>query len=188
LWQTADRLAKGGFSHISSPAPPRAFGGAGRYRIGDDRPLTPHAGGGPLRSALMHDAITDVPGRDRASANGRRLVATVDKQFYQPGETIELSAVAYDETAAGTTDYYEVPKIPKGGTGKGGKVYDADISEQLRALRTEMFQAAENLEFERAAKLRDELKKLEALAGSGKNGSSDASPVPKTRRILPSGE
>ena len=72
---------------------------------------------------------------------------------------------------------YEVPKIPK--AGKGGKVADADISEQLRALRTEMFQAAENLEFERAAKLRDELKKLEALAG-GKNGAagSDGSQSP----------
>jgi excinuclease ABC subunit B len=39
------------------------------------------------------------------------------------------------------------------------------MAEQMRALRAEMFAAAENLDFERAAKLRDELKKLEALAG-----------------------
>jgi excinuclease ABC subunit B len=32
-------------------------------------------------------------------------------------------------------------------------------------MRLEMFTAAENLEFEKAARLRDELKKLEALAG-----------------------
>jgi excinuclease ABC subunit B len=81
-----------------------------------------------------------------------------------------IRAVRDINPAAGTTDYYEVPKIPKAGSGKGGKGGDVDVSEQLRALRTEMFQAAENLEFERAAKLRDELKKLEALAG-GKNGA-----------------
>ena len=32
-------------------------------------------------------------------------------------------------------------------------------------MRLEMFAAAENLEFEKAARLRDELKKLESLAG-----------------------
>jgi uncharacterized membrane protein len=42
---------------------------------------------------------------ENSTIGRRRLVARVDKQFYQPGETIELSAVAYDETAAGTTDY-----------------------------------------------------------------------------------
>lgn len=42
---------------------------------------------------------------ENSTIGRRRLVTTVDKQFYQPGETIELSAVAYDETAAGTTDY-----------------------------------------------------------------------------------
>lgn len=35
----------------------------------------------------------------------RRLVADVDKQFYRPGETINLTAVAYDETAHRTTGY-----------------------------------------------------------------------------------
>ena len=87
-----------------------------------------------------------------------------------------IRAVMNINPAAGTTDYYEVPKIPKAGA-KGAKGESVDLSEQLRALRTEMFQAAENLEFERAAKLRDELKKLEALAG--KNGAAAAaSPSP----------
>jgi excinuclease ABC subunit B len=84
-----------------------------------------------------------------------------------------IRAVMNINPAAGTTDYYEVPKIPRAG-GKGGKGEAVDLSEQLRALRTEMFQAAESLEFERAAKLRDELKKLEALAG--KNGVAEHSP------------
>jgi uncharacterized membrane protein len=42
---------------------------------------------------------------ENSAIGRRRLVAAVDKQFYRPGETIALSAVAYDETARRTTDY-----------------------------------------------------------------------------------
>lgn len=42
---------------------------------------------------------------ENSSIGRRRLVAGVDKRFYRPGETIGLGAVAYDETAAITTDY-----------------------------------------------------------------------------------
>jgi excinuclease ABC subunit B len=79
-----------------------------------------------------------------------------------------IRAVMNINPAAGTTDYYEVPKIPRHGgsaNGKAGKSADIDISEQIRAMRAEMFTAAEELDFERAARLRDELKRLEGLAG-----------------------
>jgi excinuclease ABC subunit B len=42
-------------------------------------------------------------------------------------------------------------------------------------MRLEMFAAAENLDFEKAARMRDELKKLEAVAGVTK--SDNAAPV-----------
>ena len=42
---------------------------------------------------------------ESSSIGRRRLVASVDKRFYRPGETIRLSSVAYDETAHRTTDY-----------------------------------------------------------------------------------
>jgi excinuclease ABC subunit B len=76
--------------------------------------------------------------------------------------------------ASGQTDYIDVPKVPKAGKGgaKGNGAATLDLIEQLRALRGEMFTAAENLEFERAAKLRDELKRLEGLAG--KDGAAAA--------------
>lgn len=79
-----------------------------------------------------------------------------------------IRAVTNLNPASGTTDYFEIPKVPKSGARKseGGKS-DVDLTEQIRALRTEMFTAAENLEFEKAARMRDELKRLEALAGSG---------------------
>jgi excinuclease ABC subunit B len=74
--------------------------------------------------------------------------------------------------SSGQTDYIEVPKIPRDGKSKG-KPADLDLTEQIRAMRAEMFTAAENLEFERAAKLRDELKRMESLAG-GKNGDASS--------------
>ena len=76
-----------------------------------------------------------------------------------------IRAVMNINPAAGTTDYFDVPKIPKAGKDGKGAAEDVDISEQIRAMRGEMFTAAETLDFERAARLRDELKRLEGLAG-----------------------
>jgi hypothetical protein len=41
----------------------------------------------------------------------RRLAAAADKRFYEPGQTIALTAVAYDEAANHTTDYRLVAMI-----------------------------------------------------------------------------
>jgi excinuclease ABC subunit B len=77
-----------------------------------------------------------------------------------------VRAVMNINPAAGTIDYFNVPKLPKGErAAAAGDKGEADIQERLAAMRMEMFAAAENLEFEKAARLRDELKKLEALAG-----------------------
>ncbi|MFV0444528.1 MAG: glutamine amidotransferase [Planctomycetaceae bacterium] len=42
---------------------------------------------------------------ESSSIGRRRLIASVDKRFYRPGETISLTALAYDETAHRSTDY-----------------------------------------------------------------------------------
>ena len=42
---------------------------------------------------------------ENSSIGRRRLVATVDKQFYRPGETIALRSVTYNEAAQRTTNY-----------------------------------------------------------------------------------
>jgi hypothetical protein len=41
----------------------------------------------------------------------RRLAASADKRFYQPGENVTLTATAYDEAANTTTDYRLVAMI-----------------------------------------------------------------------------
>jgi excinuclease ABC subunit B len=78
--------------------------------------------------------------------------------------TTVVRAVMNLNPASGTMDYFHVPKSQKYGAGTPANT-EEDLSEQISAMRLEMFTAAENLEFEKAARLRDELKKLEALAG-----------------------
>jgi excinuclease ABC subunit B len=79
--------------------------------------------------------------------------------------------------SSGQNDYYAVPKghSQKAGAGDrkrperaataGSAEAPQDIAERLLELRQEMFAAAENLQFETAARLRDEIKKLQALNG-----------------------
>ena len=69
--------------------------------------------------------------------------------------------------ASGQTDYYAVPK--SGGReqadGSSKEPSEFEVLEKIEAVRQEMFAAAENLQFETAARLRDELKRLQGLAG-----------------------
>jgi excinuclease ABC subunit B len=43
---------------------------------------------------------------------------------------------------------------------------EADLGERIADLRSQMFQAAEALDFEKAARLRDEVKRVQGLAGA----------------------
>src|SRR6185436_7392756 len=74
---------------------------------------------------------------------------------------------------SGERDYYAVPALRAGGAAgakserksKGAAIApETEWVERIQALRQEMFLAAENLEFEKAARLRDELRKLQADA------------------------
>jgi excinuclease ABC subunit B len=74
-------------------------------------------------------------------------------------------------TQSGERDYYAVPtrrlgdSAERGGKSSAGAVDEHELMERMQALRQEMFLAAENLQFEKAARLRDELKKLQAELG-----------------------
>jgi excinuclease ABC subunit B len=90
-----------------------------------------------------------------------------------------VRAVMNINPAAGTTDYYAVPKTPKG---KDPLDADVDPSERIQALRLEMFEAAESLQFEKAARLRDELKRLEGSAASESMESGTYEPYAAKRK------
>ncbi len=90
--------------------------------------------------------------------------------------------------ASGTTDYYAVPKTnarDKNG-GSEREPSEFEVLERIEAVRQEMFAAAETLQFETAARLRDELKRLQGLAGdampaSTRGGSPRSEKRPSTR-------
>jgi len=98
----------------------------------------------------------------------RTLQAKYNEEHGIVPQTV-IRAIMNVNPASGTTDYYDVPRS-KDGKGRGKSV-EMDAAEHIRELRAEMFAAAENLEFEKAARLRDELRVLE---GKGKVGDGEA--------------
>jgi excinuclease ABC subunit B len=83
---------------------------------------------------------------------------------------------------SGTRDYYAVPR---GGAAAsaGASRENVDLADRIEALRQEMFAAAENLEFEKAARLRDQLKLLKGDAGAaGEAVEKSAKPAKASMR------
>jgi excinuclease ABC subunit B len=92
-------------------------------------------------------------------------------------------------TQSGERDYYAVPagRRNEGGERGGQKgrgtaavADDHELMERMQAMRQEMFLAAENLQFEKAARLRDELRKLQTELGPALS-AAEAVPMPKAR-------
>ena len=107
-------------------------------------------------------------------------------------ETIKR-AILDINPASGQTDYYAVPRGARAGGDKapkdGAQASEEERFERMEALRQEMFAAAEGLDFERAARLRDELRRLTGDGPSGlespardARGSTRPSAKPKARR------
>ncbi len=127
------------------------------------------------RVIMYADNITAAMKHAMSETDRRRKIQHAFNEANGITPTTIIRAVMNINPAAGIIDYLDIPKIPRGGsTGTGAA--DIDLNERLSAMRSEMFQAAENLEFEKAARLRDDLKKLEAMAG----GSSDTPPASDT--------
>ncbi|MEO8876066.1 MAG: UvrB/UvrC motif-containing protein, partial [Polyangiaceae bacterium] len=88
--------------------------------------------------------------------------------------TTIVRAIMNINPASGIIDYLNIPKYGPGTHGgNGASKTDVDLSDQIQAMRLEMFNAAESLEFEKAARLRDELKKLQALAGGASDNAGE---------------
>jgi excinuclease ABC subunit B len=115
------------------------------------------------RVIMYADRVTPAMKHAMDETTRRRAVQRQYNTDHGITPTTIVRAVMNINPASGTIDYLNVPKLSKVAAANGGA--DVDVQERLAAMRLEMFTAAENLEFERAARLRDELKKLEALAG-----------------------
>jgi excinuclease ABC subunit B len=118
------------------------------------------------RVIMYADSLTPAMRSATEETSRRRTVQGAYNEAHGIIPQTVVRAVMNINPASGTIDYFNVPKIPKGERAAAGAGGGVDVQERLAAMRLEMFAAAENLEFEKAARLRDELKKLAALAGA----------------------
>ncbi|HEX3771064.1 MAG TPA: excinuclease ABC subunit UvrB [Polyangiaceae bacterium] len=124
------------------------------------------------RVIMYADAITPAMKRAIEETGRRREVQRDYNTAHGIVPQTIVRAIMNINPASGTIDYLNVPKV---GGGKGGAITSGDaVEERLAAMRLEMFTAAENLDFERAARLRDELKKFQAAAGADSSAAESA--------------
>jgi excinuclease ABC subunit B len=92
-------------------------------------------------------------------------------------ETVK-KAVLDNSPGSGLDDYYAVPKLPKGGKLADLADDETALHERIEEMRLEMFAAAEALDFEKAARIRDEIKAFSqsnpTLVGSSPTASKPA--------------
>jgi excinuclease ABC subunit B len=81
-----------------------------------------------------------------------------------------VRAIKSIDPSMGQRDYVAVPSITAGRDAASVK----DVAEQVELLRSEMLLAAESLDFERAAQLRDQIRRLEGQADGAPVSSSSA--------------
>jgi len=114
----------------------------------------------------------------------RKLQMDYNQKHGITPETVKRAILELNP-ASGQNDYYAVPRSGGRAAGEGGRAARGDakvptdaaaLAERIQTLRQEMFAAAENLQFETAARLRDEIRRLQGEQGA------EAAP----RKALPS--
>jgi excinuclease ABC subunit B len=127
------------------------------------------------RVIMYGDSITAAMKQAMGETDRRRVVQEAYNAEHGIVPRTVVRAIMNINPAAGTIDYLNVPKLKSGAAGAASADAEgADAQERIAAMRLEMFAAAENLDFEKAARLRDELKRLASAAGA------DAAPEPST--------
>jgi excinuclease ABC subunit B len=140
---------------------------------------------------MYADRITDAMKVAISETERRRKIQAEYNEKHGITPATVVRAIMEMNPSSGQTDYYAVPKghgSSKAGDRKrteraaasGGEA-PQDIGERLLELRQEMFAAAENLQFETAARLRDEIKKLQALNGGEAVLAPSAPPASERR-------
>jgi excinuclease ABC subunit B len=142
---------------------------------------------------MYADRITDAMKVAMEETNRRRKIQRDYNEKHGITPATVRRAIMEMNPSSGQSDYYAVPKghsnakagasdrkrADRGAAAPSGQALQ-DIGERLLELRQEMFAAAENLQFETAARLRDEIKKLQASAGG--EPTVAPSPAPASER------
>src|SRR3954470_24426769 len=143
---------------------------------------------------MYADRITDAMKLAMSETIRRRKIQAEYNEKHGISPATVVRAIMEMSPSSGQTDYYAVPK---GHGGKGGgdrkrpertaartgetSASPQDIAERLLELRQEMFAAAENLQFETAARVRDEIRKLQAMNGGESVVPPSAAPASERR-------
>jgi len=144
---------------------------------------------------MYADRITDSMKQAMDETERRRKIQAAYNEQHGIKPATVVRAIMEMNPASGQTDYYAVPKghgakaggnerkRPERAAKSGGENVAAgqDIGERLLELRQEMFAAAENLQFETAARLRDEIRKLQAINGGESVVPAGAPPASERR-------
>jgi len=117
------------------------------------------------RVIMYADTVTPAMRSAIDETNRRRTVQRTYNEEHGIVPQTVVRAIMNINPASGTIDYFNVPKLARGERQQGAPLDTSDLQERIAALRLEMFAAAEELQFEKAARMRDDLKKLEAMAG-----------------------
>jgi excinuclease ABC subunit B len=143
---------------------------------------------------MYADRITDAMKLAIEETGRRRKLQHEYNQKHGITPSTIKRAIMEMSPSGGQNDYYAVPKgrgvgataaerAKKGGESAVTSAAEAplDVAERLLELRQEMFAAAENLQFETAARLRDEIRKLQALGGTESTVAPAAPPASERR-------
>ncbi len=144
---------------------------------------------------MFADRETDAIKYAISETNRRRAIQEAYNTEHGITPATVVKAILDMSPTSGARDYYAVPRLPKDAA--GGAAPEMDVSERIEALRLEMFAAAENLEFEKAARIRDQIRTLrgeglgeeeggpsprDANGGASRNGKAAGKPGKKPRQ------